>query len=158
MTAKEYLKQYEYAHRKAMRCRKEYENEMQCIDAVRSLSDNDGMPHGSGISKPTEQKAIRLANAALKWKTAELEALEIKQQIFQVINGIQGIEGDVLFGKYIELKKWEEIAEALHFSVQHVYRIHGRALQIVSEKMRVNESKGPAIMIASEGRPEDRTT
>ena len=87
-----------------------------------------------------------------------MEALEIKQRIFTVINTVPGIEGDVLFGKYIELRKWEEIADALHFSVQHVYRIHGRALQIVSENMRVNESYEPAIMIASEGRPEDRTT
>ena len=60
MTAKEYLKQYEYAHKKAERFREEYEAEMLKVDAVRSLSDNDGMPHGSGISKPTEDKAIRL--------------------------------------------------------------------------------------------------
>ena len=133
MTAKEYLKQYEYAARKAARCRKEYEDEMQRIDAVRSVLDNDGMPHGSGISKPTEEKAIRLANTALKWKTAELEALEIKQEIFAVISMIQGIEGDVLFGRYIELRRWDEIAEALHYSTQGIYRIHGRALQIVTD-------------------------
>lgn len=133
MTAKEYLKQYEYAARKAERCRKEYEDEMQRIDAVRSVSDNDGMPHGSGISKPTEEKAIRLASIAMKWKTAELEALELKQQVFQVINRIPGIEGDVLFGRYIELRRWDQIAEALHYSTQGIYRIHGRALQLVSE-------------------------
>ena len=133
MTAKEYLRQYEYAARKAARCRKEYEDEMQRIDAVRSVSDNDGMPHGSGISKPTEEKAIRLANTALKWKAAELEALEIKQRIFSLINRIQGIEGDVLFGRYIELRRWDEIAETLHYSAQGIYRIHGRALQIVAD-------------------------
>ena len=132
MTAKEYLKQYEYATRRAERCRKEYEDEMRKIDAVRSVSDNDGMPHGSGISKPTEEKAIRLAAKALEWKAAELEALEIRQRIFTTISMIQGIEGDVLFGRYIELKKWEDIAEALHYSAQGIYRIHGRALQIVS--------------------------
>lgn len=134
MTAKEYLKQYEYAARRAERCRKEYEDEMQRIDAVRSLSDNDGMPHGTNISRPTEEKAIRLASIALKWKTAELEALEVKQRIFTVINRIQGIEGDVLYGRYIELRRWDEIAEALHYSTQGIYRIHGRALQILSEE------------------------
>lgn len=133
MTAKEYLKQYEYAARKAARCRKEYEDEMQRIDAVRSVSDNDGMPHGSGISKPTEEKAIRLAHMAARWQLAELQAIEVKQRIFQVINMIQGIEGDVLFGRYIELKRWDEIAEALHYSTQGIYRIHGRALQIVTD-------------------------
>ena len=133
MTAKEYLRQYEYAARRAERCRKEYEDEMQRIDAVRSLSDNDGMPHGTNISRPTEEKAIRLASIALKWKTAELEALEVKQRIFTVINRIPGIEGDVLYGRYIELRRWDEIAEALHYSTQGIYRIHGRALQIVTD-------------------------
>lgn len=156
MTAKEYLKQYEYADRYAHRLRNEYIRENELIDAI-SLN-ADGMPHGSEISKPTEQKAIRLANAALKWKTAELEAIEIRQEIFMAINEVGGIEGDILFGKYIELRKWKDIAEALHYSEQNIYRIHGRALQIVADNMRVNESKGPAIMIASKGRPEDRTT
>lgn len=131
MTAKEYLKQYEYATRKAERFRKEYEAEMRTIDTVRSLSDNDGMPHGSGISKPTEDKAIRLAAKAVRWKAAELEALEIRQTIFTVISEIPGVEGDVLFAKYIELRKWEDIAEEMHYSVRGIYGIHGRALQLV---------------------------
>ena len=78
MTAKEYLKQYECATRQAERCREEYETELLKVDAVRSVSDNDGMPHGSNISKPTEEKAIRLADKALKWKQAELDAIEIR--------------------------------------------------------------------------------
>ena len=82
MTAKEYLKQYEYAQKKADRYREEYEAELLKVDAVRSLSDNDGMPHGSGISKPTEDKAIRLADKALRWKQAELDAIEIRQEVF----------------------------------------------------------------------------
>ena len=75
MTAKEYLKQYEYAQRRADIFREEYEAEILKVDAVRSLSDNDGMPHGSGISKPTEERAIRLADKAKKWRDAELDAL-----------------------------------------------------------------------------------
>lgn len=130
MTAKEYLKQYEYATRRAERFRKEYEQEMQKIDAVRSLSDNDGMPHGSGISKPTEDKAVRLAAKAIEWKNAELEALEIRQRIFTAVSEIPGVEGDVLFAKYIELKKWEDIADDLHYSLRGIYGIHGRALQL----------------------------
>lgn len=135
MTAKEFLKQYEYAQKKADRCRKEYETEMLKIDAVRSLSDNDGMPHGSGISKPTEEKAIRLSNIALKWKIAELEAIETRQRIFGIVSEVAGVEGDVLFGRYIELKGWELIAAECHYSTQTIYRIHGRALQIVGKKL-----------------------
>ena len=68
MKAKEYLRQYEELNRKALRYKSEYETESEKIDAIGStLSSDAGMPHGTGISRRTEDKAIRLADAALKW-------------------------------------------------------------------------------------------
>ena len=131
MTAKEYLKQYEYAQKKADRFREEYEAELLKVDAVRSLSDNDGMPHGSNISKPTEDKAIRLADKALKWKSAELEAIEIRNEVFETICGITDVEGDVLYQRYVKLRKWEEICVLLHYSWKGIHLVHRRALSIV---------------------------
>ena len=131
MTAKEYLKQYEYAQKKADRFREEYEAELLKVDAVRSLSDNDGMPHGSNISKPTEDKAIRLADKALKWKAAEVEAIEIRNEVFETICGITDIEGDVLYQRYVKLRKWEEICVLLHYSWKGIHLVHKRALSIV---------------------------
>ena len=66
MTAKEFLRQYEYADRKVRRLETEYHDELIMVDAIRSASDNDGMPHGSGISKPTEEKALRIADKHLR--------------------------------------------------------------------------------------------
>ena len=131
MTAKEYLKQYEYAQKKADRLREEYETELMKVDAVRSLSDNDGMPHGSNISKPTEDKAIRLADKALRWKQAELDAIEIRQEVFDTIWDIPDVEGDVLYERYIHLRKWEEICVLLHYSWKGIHLVHRRALSIV---------------------------
>ena len=131
MTAKEYLKQYEYAQKKADRFREEYEAELLKVDAVRSLSDNDGMPHGSNISKPTEDKAIRLADKALKWKAAELEAIEIRNEVFETICGITDVECDVLYQRYVKLRKWEEICVLLHYSWKGIHLVHRRALNIV---------------------------
>lgn len=131
MTAKEYLKQYERAVKRAQRYREEYENETRLIDAVRSLSDNDGMPHGSGISKPTENKAIRLADKRLRLIEAEMEAIRVKQNLFDFIDGIEGIEGDILYHRYIRLLKWEEICLIVHYSWPNTMRIHRRALGIV---------------------------
>ena len=131
MTAKEYLKQYEYAHKKAERYREEYESELLKIDTVRSLSDNNGMPHGSNISKPTEERAIRLADKALKWKQAELDALEIKQEVFELICDIPDVEGDVLYERYIKLRKWEEICVRMNYSWKGIHLVHRRALNIV---------------------------
>lgn len=135
MTAKEFLRQYEHANRIVQRCKTEYETEMLKIDAIGSTLSNDGMPHGSGISRKTEDKAIRLAEKATKWKAAELDAIAKRQQVFEVIYDIPGIEGDVLTERYINLRKWEEICILLHYGWNGIHKAHRRALIIVQERL-----------------------
>ena len=133
MTAKEYLRQYEYAVKRIKRLEEEYSKEQLLIDAVRSLSDNDGMPHGSGISKPTENKAVRLADKSLRLIQAKLDAIAIRQEIFDTIDSIDGTEGDVLYEKYINLKTWEQVCVDINYSWMQTHRYHRRALDIVQK-------------------------
>ena len=134
MTAKEFLKQYEYKAKQAERLREVYQTQQEKIDAIGSTLSNDaGMPHGTGISRKTEDRAIRLADKAMRWKEAELDAIEKRQEVFNVVIQIPGIEGDVLYHKYIKLMKWEEIALELHYSVRGIWYAHGRALRMVEE-------------------------
>ena len=133
MTAKEFLRQYEYADRRVRRLEAEYHDELLMVDAIRSASDNDGMPHGSGISKPTEEKALRLADKHLRLIDARLDAIAKRQQVYDLIDGIDGVEGDLLFERYIKLRKWEEICILLHYSWKGVHKVHRRALNIVEE-------------------------
>lgn len=135
MTAKEFLRQYEHASRIVQRCKTEYETEVEKIDAIGSTLSNDGMPHGSGISRKTEDKAIRLAEKATKWKAAELDAIAKRQEVFEVIYDIQGIEGEILIERYINLRKWEDICVLLHYSWRGTHKIHARALQIVEARI-----------------------
>ena len=136
MTAKEYLKQYEYADKRAKRLQAEYERELELIDSVRSTLGGDGMPHGSGISRRTEDAAIRLSEKAEKWKDAQTDAIHKRQLVFDAIHDIDGVEGDVLYQKYINYDQtWEEIAQALHYSVRGIQYAHGRALLIVASKL-----------------------
>ena len=132
MTIQEYLEQYADAGKRAARYRKEYEAERKKLGTVRA-GVGDGTPRSGKISKPTEQQATRLAEKAEKWKEAELDAIEKRQQVFDVVIQIPGIEGDVLYHKYIKLMKWEEIALELHYSVRGIWYAHGRALRMVEE-------------------------
>ncbi len=135
MTAKEYLRQYERAEHRARRYKEEYENESLLIDAIRSLSNNDGMPHGSGISRPTEEKALRLADKRLRLIDAEVEAMKIRQELFDFIDRIDGVEGDVLFERYINLRKWEEVCVVMNYSWNGIHKVHRRALAIVEAEL-----------------------
>jgi hypothetical protein len=137
MTAKDYLRQYEYATKRIARLEAELEEEALLIDAVRSVSDNDGMPHGSGISKPTEEEAIRLADKRLRLVDAKLEAIRIRQEVFDLVSSIDGVEGEVLFQRYIELRSWEEICVIISYSWAQTHRYHLRALDIVSRLLEI---------------------
>jgi DNA-directed RNA polymerase specialized sigma24 family protein len=131
MRAKEYLRQYEYANRKAERLKAEYEAELELVDSVRSTLGGDGMPHGSGVSKTVEDRAIRLADKAMCWKVAQLDALEKRQEVFELIHSIDGVEGKVLYLRYVDIHKWEEICVLIPMSWTGVHKAHRRALQIV---------------------------
>jgi len=114
----------------------ELDQETALIDAIRSASDNDGMPHGSGISKPTEDKAVRLADKKLRLINARLDAVAKRQEVFDLISSIDGIEGEVLFHRYVNLRKWEEICILVHYSWQGVHKVHKRALGIVESRLK----------------------
>lgn len=135
MKVTEYLEQYEYALYAAQRARKTYELEMERIDAIGSTLSGDGTPHGSGISRKTESKAIRLADKATKWLEAEEEAQIKMEEIASFINDIPGIEGVVLYQRYIELLGWKEIAENLIYTESGIFKVRERALNIAERKL-----------------------
>ena len=131
MTAKEFLQQYGEAVRIAERIKTEYDKEQDLIDSVRSALGGDGTPHGGGISKATENKAIKLADKALELKDAELEAIRIRQEVFDVIRTVPGEKGDVLYERYINLKSWDEVADSVGYSKRHARNLHDEAIDIV---------------------------
>jgi DNA-directed RNA polymerase specialized sigma subunit len=136
MKAIEYLEQYEYAIYAANRARANYELENERIDAIGSTLSNDpGMPHGTGISRKTENKAIRLADKAQKWLDAEEQAQIKLEEITDFINGIPGVEGMVLYQRYVQLLGWREIAENLVYSESGIFKVRDRALAIAERKL-----------------------
>jgi DNA-directed RNA polymerase specialized sigma subunit len=135
MKAKKFLKQYEYAKQRAEKCKRTYELEMERIDAIGSTLAGDGTPHGSGISRKTEDKAIRLADKAQQWLDAEEEAQTKLEAIAELVCSIDGIEGQVLYQRYINLLTWEQVAETLCYSLPGVFNVHQRALEIVDRRL-----------------------
>ena len=103
MTAKEFLRQYEEAERKARQHKAEYERELELIGS---------------------------------WKMAELDAIRVRQIVYDTIHDIPGIEGQVLYERYINLHKWEEICVLVHYSWQGVHKVHKRALLIVESRLK----------------------
>ena len=136
-----YLEQYEFALYAANRARANYELETERIDAIGStLSGEPGMPHGSGVSKRTESQAIRLADRAKEWLDAEEQAQIKLEEITDFLNRIPGIEGVVLYQRYVQLLGWKEIADNLIYSESGIFKVRERALAI-AERMLNNDKE-----------------
>ena len=133
LAAKDYLEQYGKAQRRVRQCQAQYERQLFLSDSIRSPSDNDGMPHGSGISKPTENKAIKLADKSIDVLKAKAEAFRILGEIFAVAYSVGGIESDVLIERYINLKDWEDIFPIVNYSESQTHRYHRAGLDKVAE-------------------------
>ena len=133
MTAKEFLKRYEYADLRAKRYEEEYNLEH---DLIGSISINyDGMPHGNNISRKTENDALRLTEKAEKWVSARLDAIRIRQEVFDLISDIDDVEGEILYQRYIKLLKWEAVCIVVHLSWYAVHDHHKKALAIVQKRL-----------------------
>ena len=133
MTARRYLEQYKRAVQRIRRLEEEYERESLLIDAVRSVSDNDGMPHGTNISKPTEDKAIRLAEKMERIVDARLTAIEVRQEVFDTIMELDDLECDVLLQRYVYLKKWEDVCLAVNYTWPSVRSAWHRGEELIQD-------------------------
>lgn len=141
MTAREFLKKYEYALDRVELCREQYIIESLQIDAIRSASDNDGMPHGNGKSDPTANKAVKLSNRLQRLIDAEQEALEIQQNIFDAVMQVGGIESKVLVARYLKLMKWEDVCKEVNYSwfvVRQAWHDGEKKLQTILDKSNNN--------------------
>ena len=86
----EYLQQYGEAARVARQIKREYERELDMIDAIRSPMDGDGT-HGSGISRTVESKATRLADKAAELSKAWDDAIRVRQEVYKAIRKVPGV-------------------------------------------------------------------
>lgn len=133
LAAKEYMDKYRDAVRRVRQCEEQYEREALLVDSIRSTSDNDGMPHGSGIGRPTEEKALRLVDKGMDIHDARIKALRIQREIFEVAYSVGGVEGDVLIERYINLKEWPDIFPLVNYSESQTHRYHRSGLDKVAD-------------------------
>lgn len=69
----------------------------------------------------------------IEQRTRELDS--VKAEIFTVINAVpDGLCRCVLLERYINCKSFERCAVDLNVSIRNVWRLHGRALQMVEER------------------------
>lgn len=137
MNAKDYLRQYENLQRKIRIINDRIEALEDEADCVKSLSDNDGQPHGSNIGNPTSEWAIRITDEKLKRIDLMEKAYDKGKEILDTISKVDGVEQEVLYLRYIKLMKWEEITIKIGYSWKHTHRFHKYGLMKISKILEI---------------------
>lgn len=143
MTAKEYLNQaYHIDHR--------IESKLSQIESLKSLATRvtsvfSDMPHSSSPDNQRLQKTIAdIVDLENEVSTDIEQLVNLKREIKNTINQVQNEKYRTLLElRYLNFKSWEQIATSLGYDARHIRRIHGNALQKISEKMSANVLECP---------------
>ena len=127
------MRQYEKAKRRVRRLEANYHELEEIAGAVKSPMDQARPPMSFTITKPTEVKAIRLAEALTELEAAREEAEEVLIGMYHTLDKVGGVYGDILISRYISLMRWEDIADSIHYSLRQTHRLHQKALNILRE-------------------------
>lgn len=125
---KTFLKGYQEAKRAERRIEAQIK-ELQRNKLSPGGSPSDGMPRGGGISDLSDY-AVKLDNLERQlWRRRNDKLHELKR-IQEAIEEIRDEdEKAVLTYKYIENRKWSDIAIEMGYSVRNVHYTHGYALK-----------------------------
>lgn len=139
MTAKEFLKQYKKLDKEIAYLEQQIEWAELEADTIRSTSDNDGMPHGSNIGHPTEDKAIRLSDAKRRWKELRTEKVMIRLSIVDVINKLPYPQNFIIHYRYLDEREWKWISRKIELHKTQTHEHHKRALTTIQNYLEKNQ-------------------
>ena len=81
----------------------------------------------SGPKNTLEETITKIIDLEAKINARIDELVSMKQEAFTMINRIPDLDQqNILIGRYIQLKKWEDISEELNYSMQWVFELHGK--------------------------------
>ncbi len=88
----------------------------------------DGMPHGGRISDTVGEAVVRREHFQQIIDSKLDQLIELRQEIEQAIGELPSLDRDLLRLRYIDGYSWEQIAIKLNYSIQHIWRCHGKIL------------------------------
>lgn len=130
MTTKEYLSQARWLD-------KQINSNLELLSELKSRAESFPAVNLSGDKVQSGQTIDRVADIVIKIvdleKTIDAQIdkyVDLKKEIKEKIDAIDNIEYRIILQeRYLNFKKWEQIAVDLNYAYRHVLRLHGEALK-----------------------------
>ena len=133
MTAKEWLNRYWKLEQEINAL---LEAQQRALDMATCVSIRYDREKVQQQSKGPENATISYAEYSRQLDKRIDELVGMKQEILKAINSIDDeMQRAILVERYINHKKWEKISVKLNCDLRWLYRLHGRALRAMEEKV-----------------------
>lgn len=97
----------------------------------------DSQPGSQSDKSKTEKLAMRRLELLEKYEKKRNELIHTRYQITDMILTLRGqYQQEILFKRYVELKRWKRIAREMSLSERMVFNVHREALQLISERLQ----------------------
>ena len=135
MTAKEYLKQIEYKKRLIERGKDRLRELSELTVVIRGVSyDTDRVQTSAHAGMEGVEKLMDMER---KLRKEIARYLELSSKIIDQINQLGDLQcSELLYLRYVDCLRWEEIACRMGIGIRGVYKAHGRALKLFAEKYK----------------------
>lgn len=118
------------------------ENKLEMVRRLRNQAESITAPM-NGERVQASKRPDKMAECVVKMVDLERiikddveELTRIKEEVMSVIDRVDDADMiNLLYKRYVLYKPWEKIADEMFFSVQTVYRLHGKALLKVQALM-----------------------
>lgn len=130
MKAKEYLMQYRLLKDHLQDIENEIVELNEEAESIRIKLDD--LPRGTDISDRTAKLAVAITDLTIKAIKSRDLVLRKKSEIVSTLRELKDSnQYRVLYKRYVEGKRWEQIAVETGYTYRNVTRIHGRGLASV---------------------------
>lgn len=131
MTIKEYLSQ-------AYRIDQRINSKLEQVSSLRKLTVkatstlSDTYSSGNGNKQKMEGVIVKIIDLEHEIDEEIDRLVDLKQEIVSLIKKVKNTEYQTLLElRYLNFKTWEQIATEMHYSIQHTFRIHDKALSLL---------------------------
>lgn len=135
MTAKEYLRQIESKRRIIQRDKERLQELREITVTVRGVSYDTDKVQSSNFGGMVDIE--RLYDMERKLRKEILQYMELSARIIEQINLLEDLQcSEVLYLRYVNCLRWEDISRRMGIGLRGVYKVHGRALKLFYEKYK----------------------
>lgn len=126
---KKTLQQYVYLNKEIEKLITDKE---EIINSIGAVKPSDGMPHGTGTGDPVGNLISKMEKLEQKINLKIDQLVDLRDKIEDVIGRLEPKDSLLMRLRYIDGKRWEQVAVEMNYNYRHIIKKHGVILKKIA--------------------------